>query len=305
MTGSECHGESCCTALAVSGGTFPFGRDSETCSTCNGSGCPSGVSCNADEMPEHTATVSAFTLDKYEVTVGRFRRFVESYTGVPPAAGAGAHPNVAGSGWQASWDALLPVDADALGVAVTGCGVTDECMAAGTCGLYTWTSAPGDNELRPINCVAWHEAFAFCVWDGGRLPSEAEWEYVAGGSDNFVYPWGNEPGVSPTHAVYDCLGDGIAGCAGLGDFLPVGSKPAGAGPFGHLDLLGSAAEWLLDLYASYTSDACTDCVNTSSGTERANRGGGWALGTAQLRTASRNSHEPGARVVSGGLRCAR
>jgi cysteine-rich repeat protein len=304
MTGNECGGDDCCASLPVTGGAFPFGRGGETCSTCSG-GCPSGVSCDSDETPEHTATIASFELDKYEVTVARFRRFVAEYDGTPPAEGAGAHPRVANTGWRSEWNALLPADADALATDLTTCEATTQCMDLGVCGSYTWTPTPGPNEERPINCVSWYEAFAFCIWDGARLPTEAEYEFAAGGSQNFLYPWGNAPAAGPDLAVYQCLADGTAGCAGLADLPEVGSRPAGAGPFGHLDLLGSVGEWQFDLIANYTAEPCTDCVDADTGTGRSNRGGGWFLSEFLVRTASRHGRAPEGRPAASGLRCAR
>ena len=95
----------------------------------------------------------------------------------------------------------------------------------------TWTDAPGDNEQLPMNCVGFYEAFAFCLWDGGRLPTEAEWESVAaGGEENRLYPWGSTaPGADAMHAVHGCYYDGVDTCDGLVDIAPVGSAPMGNG----------------------------------------------------------------------------
>jgi formylglycine-generating enzyme required for sulfatase activity len=63
------------------------------------------------------------------------------------------------------------------------------------------------NDQYPMNCVNWYEAFAFCIWDGGRLPTEAEWEYAAaGGDENRIYPWGNDV-AEPLPASYAATGN--------------------------------------------------------------------------------------------------
>ncbi|MCX5743980.1 MAG: SUMF1/EgtB/PvdO family nonheme iron enzyme [Proteobacteria bacterium] len=173
------------------------------------------------------ATVSDFRLDKYEVTVGRFRQFMAAGLGTQanaPLVGAGAHPNIAASGWNASWNGSLATDMAAL-VAAVKCNAT----------YQTWTDVPGGNESRPMNCIDWYEAMAFCAWDGGFMPTEAEWNYAAtGGSEQRAYPWSSPPGflgIDDTRASYfstDCLGDGMPGCA-LTDPTVVGTKPAGDG----------------------------------------------------------------------------
>jgi len=149
---------------------------------------------DASAGAEHDTSVSDFRLDKYEVTVGRFRSFFNAYaawrSAGNPAANAGANPHIVGSGWQSpAWDALLPGDASGL---VTHGGGS------------TWTESEGGREQVPINFVSWYVAFAFCAWDGGRLPTEVEWEYAAaGGSKNRIYPWGSTPDTDGSHAVYD------------------------------------------------------------------------------------------------------
>jgi formylglycine-generating enzyme required for sulfatase activity len=121
--------------------------------------------------------------------------------------------------------------------------------------------------------VTWQEAYAFCIWDGGFLPSAAEWEYVAaGGSQQREYPWGSG-GDSPQYAITGsgdpC--DGESGCSNypggtctVADIAPVGYAQLGAGLWGQLDLAGDAWQWTLDRYDAYVTP-CLDCALITSG----------------------------------------
>jgi sulfatase modifying factor 1 len=218
---------SCCQAKLVEGGVFPMGR-------CGDSACGDAYECGMqswcpDETPEHDATVADFHLDTFEVTVGRFRKFVTAFDGTAPSEGAGAHPLIAESGWNGAWDGELPSSS-------TGLAANLNCDDD----WQTWTDTAGENERHPINCVNWFEAFAFCIWDGGRLPTEAEWEYAAAGGDaNRLYPWGSEaPGVAPLRAnFYDTAGS---------PHIDVGSYPDGGSRWGQQDMAGSMFEWVFD-----------------------------------------------------------
>ena len=141
-------------------------------------------------------------------------------------------------GWSPADDAnLAPTDTN-----LTSCGATS-----------TWTAAPGTGEDKPINCVNWAEAYAFCIWDGGFLPSEAEWEYAAsGGGRALAFPWGaTAPGTTNQYAIYDChFPTGSTSCSSAANIAPVGSAPMGAGRFGQLDLAGNESTWNLDFYAT-------------------------------------------------------
>src|SRR6185436_11125249 len=146
--------------------------------------------------PEHDRSVSAFALDVFGVSVGRFRRFVDTWDYKKPTSGAGAHPRIAGSGWRSEWDKELHESRQELSDRL-------QCQL-----LPTWTDRAGAHEGYPISCVTWYEAFAFCAWDGGRLPTETEWEFAAAnGPDNDLFPWG---GAVPdkTRAAYGCILDG-------------------------------------------------------------------------------------------------
>jgi len=159
----------------------------------------------------------------------------------------------------------------------------------------------------PITCVNWYEAYAFCIWDGGFLPSEAEWEYAAaGGGQQREYPWGTtDPGTSSEYAIYYCYyPSGSMDCTGVANIAPVGSAPAGAGMWGQLDLAGDVEKWNLDNYAAY-GDPCIDCAYLALGTtDRVNRGGGY-LYTLALQLPAFRAHAKPSYRGSAGFQCAR
>jgi formylglycine-generating enzyme required for sulfatase activity len=164
----------------------------------------------------------------------------------------------------------------------------------------TWTATPGTQEHVPINCVNWAEAYAFCIWDGAFLPSEAEWEYAAaGGSEQREYPWGStDPGTADQFAIYG--GYYAPGCTGASCFAPVGSTPSGAGRYGQLDLEGNAWTWTLDWYAPYAP--CSNCAEvTQTEGVRVTRGCAFDSTAAYLLPTLRNSEDR----YFDGIRCAR
>jgi sulfatase modifying factor 1 len=281
-------GTSCCAWHPVEGGAFDRSYDR--------SGSPAQP--EADEVVGFEAEgaapafVSSFGIDAFEVSVGRFRHFLEDYDGWralgAPHPGDGAHPSVSASGWQSSWSAALPPTRAALEAELTGCG--DRTFDAG-------------NPLMPVNCVSFYVAFAFCVWDGGRLPSEAEWNYAAaGGSEQRAFPWSVPPEslvISEAHAVFE----------GAGAIAPVGSRAAlDASRFGAHDLAGNLREWMLDTLPagpeSYRTP-CNDCVELEASPDRVRRSGDFAADVARARTAYRSSDVPAAVSVYNGVRCAR
>jgi formylglycine-generating enzyme required for sulfatase activity len=250
--------ESCCTSPEVCGGTYYR-------TYTNDGGGPTG---EAD-----LGTVSDFRLDKYLVTAGRFRQFVASWRGgYYPPAGSGIHTYLndgqglansgAGGGYETGWDATDWNN-------TTDIDPTDANL--GSCSPFsTWTSGAAGNENMPINCVTWYEAYAFCIWDGGFLPSAAELEYAAaGGSQQREYPWGSItpgtacPGTGCEYATYNCdYPSGPGGCLGsVTNIAPVGYASQGAGRWGQLDLVGEMREWSLDV--AFGTYGCTDCADTT------------------------------------------
>lgn len=270
---------------------------------CQGESCCRREGVNTSEAmlvaPNTSASLSSFLLDKFEVTVGRFRTFVSQYNDwreANPALGAGAQPHTAGSGWtrDPAWEADLAGSAAVLKVNLA-------CNA----GQQTWTNEPGPNEQRPINCVSWYEAFAFCSWDEARLPTEAEWQYAAvGGAQNREFAWGTTD-LMQNFALYACLGAGTGTTCSVDDILPVGSRQDGNGRFRQSDLTGSMYEWTLDWYAPYPEVMRDDYAKTDVGTERVLRGGAWNSTKVEvMRSTDRtNRRAPDFRSTATGIRC--
>lgn len=184
------------------------------------------------------------------------RAFVNAYPESRPAPGDGAHPALAWSGWRAEWDDELPATRAALIHDLTSPWSPDDAA------YVTWNNQPGEHDDVPIGMVSWYVAFAFCAWDGGRLPTSAEWGYASvGGAEQRTYPWGNEV-PTPERAVLRF--------AVPQAFEPVGSRPAGVGRFGQFDLGGSRWEWALDAqppnpyYPKTYPLPCLDCATPPS-----------------------------------------
>jgi formylglycine-generating enzyme len=228
------------------------------------------------------ATITSFALDKFEVTTARWNKFIAAGGGkaTPPPPGGGAHPKHGESGWRSAWDGELT----------------------------SLTGLPDDGR-QPAN-INWYAAFAFCAWDGGRLPTEAEWGYVAaGGDEQRVYPWSDPPDslrVEPGDAVIISFANDIA---------RVGSA-TGASRWGHLDLTGNVDEWVRDQDSELApGEACTDCIFTNDVNVPgaitkggALRSGNWEGAARVVRSRSEKiGNNPGnaTPIWVHGVRCAR
>jgi formylglycine-generating enzyme required for sulfatase activity len=250
----------------------------------------------------YPATVSDFYMDKFEITVGRFRQFVNAGKGTqtsPPAAGDGEHPLIPDSGWNTAWNTNLPATASALMAA----------LKSRSSYYQTWTDTAGGNESRPINYITWYDAFAFCAWDGGRLATEAEWNYAAaGGSEQRCYPWSSPASSTTIDHSYARYYDGLALTAILS---VVGSTPSGNGKWGHADLAGNVDEWVRDSYSDPYTVPCDDCASlivanpTLNPDDRAVRGGSFRENTSVLLSAHRGAGSSTERDDYLGARCVR
>ncbi len=181
------------------------------------------------------------------------------------------------------------------------------CVDVGPCtapdtGTYCNWGKRG-REDHPINCVDWSQAVAFSRWVGGRLPTEAEWEYAArSGGRAQTYPWGDAKATC-SYAVMD---DGSGNGCGRGNTTwPVCSKPRGNSMQGVCDLSGNVWEWVSDWYGDYSSTSQQDPQGAGTGSGRVLRGGSWYGGARYVRAACRIRFSPGYRDYYLGFRPAR
>lgn len=214
-----------------------------------------------DESPARTVHVTAFWIDRLEVSVAQYERCVAASACRPPPAA----PNKA---------------------------ATAEC---------NWGHA--DRRDHPVNCVTWQEAVDYCRWAGAALPTEAQWEKAARGSDARRYPWGSEQATCE-HTVMPQRG--VAGC-GRKTTWPVGTKPRDESPFGVRDMSGNVREWVADHYGEkyYATSPDRDPTGPERGWAKTLRGGSWEVHNDQhMRAANRYRFKPDFRFHGAGFRCA-
>lgn len=251
-------------------------------------GTPAGSNGFPDEHPARLVYLSAFWIDRYEVTNAAYETFVQATDYVAPA---NANPV------STLWEHNRPL--------------------------------PGI-EQHPVVNVSWLDAVAFCRWAGKRLPTEAEWEKAARGTTGRLYPWGNEWDFEKANSAsywakrtvefsnsvdweaFWIKGEGAVisrekGVKGEILTLPVGSFPAGVGPYGALDMAGNAAEWVQDWYNPnyYPTAPLSDPQGPDRGAIKAMRGGSWLKPAISLRTTDRDWGTMDSRPSGTGFRCAR
>ncbi len=256
----------------LSGGEFKNAADGSVLVRVGGGTFTMGSSDgDSDEKPPHTVNVPAFLMGKYEVTNAQFRRFVSE---------RGYRTEAEKEGWAYAW---------------TGSKWDKVNGACWSAPRGPGSSAPADH---PVVCVSWNDATAYCRWAGLRLPTEAEWEFAARGTDGRKYPWGDAFDGSRCRS-------SVGGAVGsAGGPAAVGSYPEGASPYGCLDMAGNVWEWCSAWYDRYPGN--TEKNNYYGQANKCLRGGGWDDGGAGgLRGAYRNRNEPANRSISVGFRVAR
>jgi formylglycine-generating enzyme required for sulfatase activity len=201
-----------------------------------------------NEQPAHEVCLSkGYWIDRTEVTNAAFNAFVE-------AGGYTTEAYWSADGWEWLQD-----------------------KGAGQLPLECEVSTADD---YPRACVTWYEAEAYARWRGGRLPTEAEWEFAARGPESLVYPWGNE---------WDAT---LANVVDTEDTTVVGSYPAGASWVGALDMAGNVMEWVQDWLGDYDEAAQTDPTGPERGRFKVEKGGWWGSNAFVARGAFRYYEDP-------------
>ncbi len=237
-----------------------------------------------DERPQRLVYLDTFWIYQNPVANAQFAAFVDA---------SGHQTSAEEIGWGWAWDGANWVQ---------------------TGGAY-WRAPEGphsdiaDRDDHPVVQMSWHDAAAYCQWAGGRLPTEAEWEKAARGTDGRRFPWGDDPvtGDRANFCDANCPMDWADQTRddGYGRTSPVGSYPAGASPYGALDMAGNVWEWVADWYAAdyYSRAPAENPTGPASGESHVLRGGSWSSFDGNLRTSNRGWYCPGCWYFINGFRC--
>ena len=231
-----------------------------------------------------SVTLDGFWIDRTEVTNDMFAKFIQA-SGFKP--GTGTWGQVANMG-KYRWNTLAGAD-------------WQHPQGAG--------SSLAGLSSHPVVQVNWNDARAYCQWAGAQLPSEAQWEKAARGTDGRIYPWGNGApngkllNFADVHiSIYEAnakVNDGYKFTA------PVGSYPAGASPYGALDMAGNVNEWTSSLYMDYPYNASDGREDLGNPLKRVVRGGSWYRNIPGIKTNLRVPYSTEQIYSDLGFRCLR
>lgn len=258
----------------VPGGTFQMGSDPAQ-----------DTQAQDDEQPQHAVTLDDYLIDQTEVTNAMFAIFVTKTGHETTAEKEGNGYNWDGDSWElidgANWQQPQGPESDINGL-----------------------------EQHPVVLVSWDDADAYCRWAGGRLPTEAEWEYAARGDAGVIYPWGDDfdgtrLNFCDTNCPFDwrdaTVNDGYERTAPVGSYFPAGDSWVGV-----QDMAGNVWEWVYDGYGAgyYNNSPDANPSGPESGDFKVLRGGSWNLTAFNTRAASRRSYaNPASRNINVGFRC--
>jgi serine/threonine-protein kinase len=236
------------------------------------------------EIPRHRVYLDTFYIDKYEVTNARFQQFVQ-------VTGHRTHADREGSGYVSGQERKSVNGANWRAPRGPGSSLT---------GL----------EQHPVVQVSQEDAKAYCSWAGKRLPTEAEWEKAARGTDGWSYPWGNQfDGRRANFCDTNCETSWKESAAndGYRYTAPVGSYEGGKSPYGAYDMAGNVLEWVSDWFDTnyYRDSPARNPQGPASGDQAVGRGGGWSTLALGVRAPARGRHAPADRYDSLGFRCAK
>ncbi len=248
------------TLVYVPAGEFTMGTKAEDAFTeCQKYKTSCHFDWNKDEEPPHTVELDAFWIDQNEVTNSMYARCVGDGKCNPPS-----------SAKILSTNRIYP-------------------------GYYYYGNAQFEN--YPVIYVSWSDASNYCEWANRRLPTEAEWEKAARGTDGQTYPWGND---APNYGIlnYDNA---------VGYTTEVGRYLDGASPYGALDMAGNVTEWVADWYGEsyYVASPISNPRGPNAGNFRVVRGGAWVFDwDLSIRSSNRSFHQLTYHSHEIGFRCA-
>jgi formylglycine-generating enzyme required for sulfatase activity len=232
-----------------------------------------------DEKPRHEVRLSQFYMDKYEVNVEQYAAFLNRLGSYERAC----------EGVDCAWPREMAGYTSYL---------IRQDLGDGTVQYYPLTGFAN----YPVNHVSWHGAKLYCESVGARLPTEAEWEYAARGTDDRIYPWGNiQPEPGGELAVFQS--------ESYENLMPVSALPDGASPFGIFAMAGSLWEWTADWYKEnwYAESNVSNPIGPETGFARVIRGGAWPFNNRadRIRATNRSSLSPDFISSAVGFRCVR